>query len=161
VNWLRYPAPESVPSLLPPKLDPLTGLVVRFNIFLMKRSAQGDLIVKVAGQERFVRLIYCPYDCGFDAPAAMDSQVLPRKMIQVGHIPWTYGVHPPQTNWEKGRCSSIDRIAREVGPQKYVFSDGSSLYTPIAGQPSLEAPPLNSLSCFVIGSWSEAQKSAQ
>ncbi|MGA3373595.1 MAG: hypothetical protein ABSC48_17745 [Terracidiphilus sp.] len=54
----------------------LSGTIVNFNSFLMPVTAQADLIVNLGKGEQFVRLVYCPFDCGFDAPAADASHVL-------------------------------------------------------------------------------------
>ncbi len=144
-------------TLIYVKLDPLTGTVVRFDKAAMDGPTR-DLIVRVAGQKRFVRLIYCRSNCGIDVPQR--TEPLPEEMMASGDSVWTFGVHTPESNWELETCSALPKILkRGKRPLEVVFEKGTP-FVPIAGQAQVSVPKLDTLPCYVIGDWSRAPGNA-
>lgn len=163
-EWPAFPAsqyPALAQTLLKPKLNRVVGRVVRFNAFVMPRTSQGDIFVQRAYNDSFLRLVYCPFDCGFDAPSASKSQMLPQRMTETANHTWTFGVYAPRTDWEKTSCASIAHALKEVKPHKYVFIDDESLYAPLSGAEKVHMPALNTLPCLVIGDWTDEGRPAQ
>ncbi len=155
--WNGHTAASLIQTLIVVKLDPLTGSVVRFNKSEMAGSTRGDLIVRVVNQRKFVRLIYCPFDCGFDAPPS--TEALPREMTNKGNLVWSFGVHEPQTEWERFTCGSIPMLLRPGRRPHEVLIEKGTPFDPTPGQAQVQVPKLDSLPCYVIGSWSKASGS--
>jgi hypothetical protein len=114
------------------------------------------MIVKEAEGDRFVRLVYSPFDFGFDAPPAKESQLLPRQMTTDKGRLWAFQIHPPLGDEERGPCTPPPRKimggnGKPIFPYAHVFSY-------VAGDETVELPPVESLSCFVVEAWSEAKK---
>jgi hypothetical protein len=144
-------------TLIYVNLDPLTGKVVRFSKAEMVGSTR-DLIVQVAGQKRFVRLIYCRSNCGIDVPQRIEP--LPEEMTTRGDAVWTFGVHGPESNWELETCSSVPKILkRGKRPMEVVFEKGTP-FVPTPGQAQVLVPKPDTLPCYVIGDWSRAPGNA-
>jgi len=156
IPWTVPPAPLSILTYSPKEIETVSGRIVRFNSLLMPVTSQGDLIFRTGKDRSFVRLVYCPMDCGFDAPLAEASKVPPRQMITDGTLAWTFRVHPPRSVWEKGACASIDRAAIQDKNGKIVVIDDERLYAPVPAQEAMKTPPLASLPCMVIVDWLKA-----
>lgn len=115
------------------KLQTLTGRVVRFDP--SGKQGSGDLIVRIANQKRFVRLIYCPSNCGIDVP--QPSEPLPGEITNKSDLVWTFGVHEPESQWERMTCGSNPKILeRGARPGEVVFRAGNALCANAWSDPS-------------------------
>ena len=141
------------------KVDPLTGTVVRFNKAEMDAGANGDLVVRVSGQDRFVRLIYCPSNCGIDIPL-QHADALPEQMTRMSDLTWTFGVHAPESMWERNTCGSVPKILKQGKRPFEVVIEKGSPFIPTPGQSGVQVPKVETLPCFVIGKWEVAKESA-
>lgn len=136
----------------------LAGTVVRYYRFVMWNTSNGDLILKANGTNSFVHLVYSPFDFGFDAPAASESQLMPRQMIADGTLEWTFHVHLPLNGRELGVCKPLPKEVK--GPDGKPLQIDRNLYSPMAGQEGAKLPPIETLQCFVVVSWSKGISNA-
>jgi hypothetical protein len=122
----------------------------------MERTSRGDLILRVDGSGQFVRLIYDPFDFGFDAPPAEESQLMPKQMTSDGKAAWMFKVHPAWNDEERGPCTPL--------PKEVKGRDGKPLpidrkvYFSIPGGQAVKPPPIDTLQCLVVLSWSKIEK---
>ncbi len=134
---------------------PLTGRVIQYNHFVMGWTSNGDIIVTAAQDGRFVRLVYSPLDFGFDAPEARESQLLPRQMTTDKVRLWTFQIHPPLSDEERGPCAPPPKKMLRRNGKPILLDTRVFVYVP--GNETAKLPPVESLPCFVIESWSEAR----
>jgi hypothetical protein len=134
----------------------LTAKVVRYNRAVMTATYEGDLIVRIDGSGQFAHLVYSPYDFGFEDPPADVLQLLPRSMTSDGSRLWTFTVHPPRGFREQGPCNAA-RAETNDGNEKPVPLDMNG-FVPVPGTDGVKLPPIASLPCFVIQSWSGGER---
>jgi hypothetical protein len=157
IQWPAPPSPPIVSSIPSQELLMLSGTIVNFNSFLMPVTARADLIVNLGKGEQFVRLVYCPFDCAFDAPAANASHVPPRQMITDGNILWTFRVYSPRSFWERDSCAHIQKAAIEKSVHNYDFIDYPEAYKRVPNAAAPSPADLKKVPCMIIESWSKAE----
>jgi len=121
----------------------------------MAVTAQMDLFIKVDGNGEFLRLVYCPYKCGFDAPAATPEMIPPREMIGDGRLRWVFNVLPGEADNESHLCA-FDQKEVPDGQGGYALSDWLDVYRPVAHSNGHLLSNLHEPACFSVVSWSRA-----
>jgi hypothetical protein len=126
------------------------GRVVRYDSISNAGTANADMIVLLSGNDGFVRLLYSPFDFGWDAPPATADQLLPQSMFTDGKLTWQFRVRDARNPEERARCSSF--------PKKGIYhGDGHlklvSPYVAVPGNKSLAVPRAKSLPCRIIVGW--------
>jgi hypothetical protein len=130
----------------------LTGTVMLYNRLLMRGTSQGDIILRLNGTNQFVRLVYSPFDFGFDAPDASESQLMPREMIADGTQVWAFKAHLPWNGEERGACTPLPKEVK--GPDGKPLPIDRNVYS-LPGQEGTKLPPIENLQCFVVTSWAK------
>ena len=140
-------------ALFPAGNEVLAGSVVKYDASLVAHSPQADIVVRLKGGNTYVRLLYSPFDFGFDAPPATESQRLPKEMFSDGNAVWSFRVHAPRNAAEKSACTSV---RKQFAPRK----DGKLVeierYSSVRGNEKQQAPKPESLRCAIVESWAKS-----
>jgi hypothetical protein len=126
----------------------IAARVLLFSPSVMESTYDGDLIVRVEETGRKVRLVYSPYDFGFDSPPADVSELLPKRMTTDGSLVWVFRVHAPANPREEEACRALSTSGKgaQGGPHK-------SSYAAVPGAVTDESESVASPECEVIQSW--------
>jgi len=154
----------AIPQDLSPWADPkrahteLVGKVVRYDRYETTMTANAHIVIK-ASDGQSIRLLYSPFDWGFDSPRAKPSQVIPPEMIRDGALNWKFSAHLPRTEQQKILCDSVPQEAHKGPDGQWVVTD-----RPLTSVPETEdyqLPPLRSLTCLIVERWTNLKTGAQ
>ena len=160
------PAPDVMPAVQwPDTLDfplikapastfeTISGAVILYNYSLMSLTSQIDLIAQDLRSGRFLRLRYCPYDCGFDAPRPTPDMIPPIETTTNGNALWVFKIHPPYSGQENLDCTSIQKSDVEDRHGNYLTFIDPRHYRAAPGRENSMLPQLSSLPCFTLSAW--------
>ena len=156
--------PDAPPGQLNPPNPTPTISIVAHVVHFDPWASGADIVVKVQGDNRYIRLIYHPYDWGFDAPLAPPSDWMPDEMFQRGEIAWKFDVHGPSSNQHKLLCASTpksgirgkktDKLIKAKRTERIILVPRELSRVPESEAD--EPPAIQTLSCMVVVSWTNA-----
>jgi hypothetical protein len=113
------------------RYEKLAGTIVRYAPG--STSAGAVLVIKVAGDGRFILLRFSAAGFGFDAPSPKKDQLLPKRVFSSAKTEWTFQVHSPSYSEEEGVCN--------WAPPKF---------KPLPGAENDQVPSSETLECMIL-----------
>jgi hypothetical protein len=120
----------------------------------------SELIVEAPSDGKYLRLLYSPFDWGFDAHEAQPSQMMPQEMFRDGSVVWKFTAHPAMSDQQKLLCNSVSKSAiKGNGEHDYILLPRK--LTKIPGSEDKELPAVQTMPCLIVLSWENTKTGAR